>query len=358
MGAHTSKETSSLVRSQTSSGGAFSRRTGRNRGDSGRRKPWSTLSGPEFNVVHGRRYLSHSSGRGHYPLPVDSQEMDRLQEQHYWMLLLLEKNYILPMTDLGFRPQTILDVGTGNGVWLLEMASEFPDAQCVGVDFAPTFPTEILPPNCSFFLGNVLERLPFQDNAFEYTHQRFLGYGVQQDQWPWVLGELMRVTRPGGWVEMMEMDEALLHPGVCGAKLNEWSSTMMRTEAEGTEERLGGVEEEGEEGGEELGKEELEMCPSARKLHRAFSQQGFTHITVHSMEVPLGAAHGKSGEMAARVVQGIFSGVRPFLDSAQWPQGVWDDFWRVWHEELNGMEGGEGRTSVRIIMLFGQKPLR
>ncbi|RKP12584.1 S-adenosyl-L-methionine-dependent methyltransferase [Piptocephalis cylindrospora] len=354
MGNHVSKDTSSLMRSQTSSGGYHGRRAGRNWGDSNRRKPWSTLSGPEFNIVHGRRYLATSSGKGHYPLPVDSQEMDRLEEQHYWMLLILKKNYALTMSEYNFRPQTILDVGTGNGIWLLEMANEFPEAQCVGVDFAPTFPTEILPPNCTFFLGNVLERLPFQDNTFEYTHERFLGLGVQRNQWPWVLAELMRVTRPGGWVEVMEMDGALLHPGVCGSKLNEWSATM-RTDGENEEEECEEEEEEevgGDLEGESLGK-------SAQSLHKAFLRQGFTQVSVHTVEVPLGSVHGRSGEMAARVIQGIFTGTRPFLDSAQWPQGVWDDFWRVWHEELSGSEGeSKGPTSVRILMLFGQKPMR
>lgn len=39
------------------------------------------------------------------------------------------------------NPKTILDVGTGTGIWAIEMGDMFPDAKIIGTDLAPTQPT-------------------------------------------------------------------------------------------------------------------------------------------------------------------------------------------------------------------------
>lgn len=39
------------------------------------------------------------------------------------------------------KPKRILDIGTGTGIWAIEMGDEFPDAQIIGTDLAPTQPT-------------------------------------------------------------------------------------------------------------------------------------------------------------------------------------------------------------------------
>lgn len=59
-----------------------------------------------------------------YQMPLDVQEMHRLDFQHYMLRALLRGNYLAPIR----RPQSILDVGTGTGRWARELAVEFPDA--------------------------------------------------------------------------------------------------------------------------------------------------------------------------------------------------------------------------------------
>ena len=39
------------------------------------------------------------------------------------------------------NPQRILDIGTGTGIWVMEMADEYPDAQIIGTDLSPIQPT-------------------------------------------------------------------------------------------------------------------------------------------------------------------------------------------------------------------------
>jgi SAM-dependent methyltransferase len=52
--------------------------------------------------------------------------------------------------------------------------------------------------------GNLLHGLPFRDDRFDFVHQRALISGVPVRSWASVCRDLVRVTRPGGWVELVE----------------------------------------------------------------------------------------------------------------------------------------------------------
>lgn len=55
-----------------------------------------------------------------------------------YFLLLDEKRYLAP---IGPNPQQILDLGTGTGIWAMDIADQFPSAQVLGIDIAPIQPT-------------------------------------------------------------------------------------------------------------------------------------------------------------------------------------------------------------------------
>lgn len=52
--------------------------------------------------------------------------------------------------------------------------------------------------------ADVLRGLPFPDAIFDFVHQRLLFLGVPVRDWPTVVQDLVRVTKPGGWVELTE----------------------------------------------------------------------------------------------------------------------------------------------------------
>jgi ubiquinone/menaquinone biosynthesis C-methylase UbiE len=145
-----------------------------------------------------------------YFLPKDEKEGHRLDFQHY-MICLAMGHYRAPVR----APRTILDVACGTGIWSRDMAKKFPRAQLIGFDRDRT-PLEaslkrlgdagVFPPNFKFLEANALERFPFEDGYFDFTFARFISGFVPKEQWPALLREMARVTRRGGYLEVLDFD--------------------------------------------------------------------------------------------------------------------------------------------------------
>lgn len=137
-------------------------------------------------------------GNGHYLLPRHPGEVDRLDLQHYALRMALGANHQAPLTS----PSRILDVGSGTGQWGWDLAEEFSKTIVTGLDLAagkPGRPARYQPVRADLLAG-----LPFADGAFDFVHQRLLFLGIPVAAWPAAVREMVRVTRPGGWVELVE----------------------------------------------------------------------------------------------------------------------------------------------------------
>jgi SAM-dependent methyltransferase len=133
-----------------------------------------------------------------YVLPRHPGEVNRLDLQHYAFRAALHANHQAPVRD----PARVLDVGAGTGQWGWEIAAEFPRALVVGLDLVagkPGWPDRYQPVR-----ANLLHGLPFAEGTFDFVHQRLLFLGIPVDSWPDVVRDFLRVTRPGGWVELVE----------------------------------------------------------------------------------------------------------------------------------------------------------
>ncbi|HEX2347603.1 MAG TPA: class I SAM-dependent methyltransferase [Ktedonobacterales bacterium] len=153
--------------------------------------------------LFGREYIAGTP----YALPSDLSEMNRLDFQHYMLRQAFKGIYAAPISV----PSDILDVGTGTGRWAKEMATLFPQARVTALDIKDpneSAPGEEAPEQRSnaytFVRGNILEGLPFPDASFDFVHQRLLFFAIPGNHWQFVVNELARVTRPGGWVEVVE----------------------------------------------------------------------------------------------------------------------------------------------------------
>ncbi len=154
--------------------------------------------GWQFHAI-GRR----TSDRIPYMLPRHHTEIGRLDIQHYALRAALRGNYAVPLTD----PRCILDIGSGTGQWAVDMSAEFPRATVVGLDVTPSKGHESS--NYHFVNGDLLAGLPFADCCFDFVHQRLMITAIPLSAWPDVVTDMVRVTRSGGFVELVEIGDRM-----------------------------------------------------------------------------------------------------------------------------------------------------
>lgn len=155
----------------------------------------------DYPVLFNRRY--HKYKEGSYNLPNDEKEQDRL-DRSYLITKAAQngKLFFAPTKD----PQHILDIGTGTGLWCIEVADSglARNAKITGIDLSPIQPIDV-PENVYFELQDASETdwaRPL--DSFDLIHSRLM-LGSFRD-----FSETMRTARkylkPGnGWMECCEL---------------------------------------------------------------------------------------------------------------------------------------------------------
>ncbi|KAJ3122842.1 hypothetical protein HK100_011814 [Physocladia obscura] len=158
----------------------------------------------------------HSLANSDYMLPNDATEQNRLEMQHYVLRAVFKSDIICPaVKELATSPgYKILDVGCAKGFWLKCVKKDYPLAECYGVDISESLVQQSTETSgISLKFGNVLETLPFDSNTFDFVHQRALVLGMPREKFPDAVRELIRVTKPGGWIELVEGDVVIYNAG-------------------------------------------------------------------------------------------------------------------------------------------------
>ncbi|RKP09147.1 S-adenosyl-L-methionine-dependent methyltransferase [Thamnocephalis sphaerospora] len=169
-----------------------------------------------FVYVDGRRF--HGAENTPYMLPNDDEEADRLHEQHFALCALIGNNYVADQHGM----RRVLDVGTGPGAWIMDMATEFPACEFIGVDVSPIQPVVVMPSNARFEITNILEGLCFADNAFDLVHARLLMAAMPKTCWPDLIADMARVCTSDGVVELCETDAIICNAGPVAEQVNGW----------------------------------------------------------------------------------------------------------------------------------------
>ncbi|RUS24656.1 S-adenosyl-L-methionine-dependent methyltransferase [Jimgerdemannia flammicorona] len=156
----------------------------------------------EYKWIDRRGY--REGGNPKYALPTDRAEAVRMNARHYQLRYIFQRDYQAPITEDLQNGINVLDVGCGTGIWSTEMASQYPASTFIGTDIVGLFKGTVAPSNCTFVLANTVKGLPFPDNTFDFVFQRASSMCFTVKEWPVVLKELVRVTKPGGIVELLD----------------------------------------------------------------------------------------------------------------------------------------------------------
>ncbi|PGH13963.1 hypothetical protein AJ80_06101 [Polytolypa hystricis UAMH7299] len=121
------------------------------------------------------------------------------QSHHIFRLILGGALYLSP---IGNAPQSVLDLGTGTGIWAIEFADEHPETRVVGNDLSPIQPTWV-PPNCTFFVDDFDKEWPY-NTPFDLVHGRELEGSV--GDFDRLFQQAYEHLKPGGYLEMQTME--------------------------------------------------------------------------------------------------------------------------------------------------------
>ena len=94
---------------------------------------------------------------------------------HLFLRLFGDKIYIAPIES----PKRILDLGTGTGLWAIDMADRHEDALVKGVDLNPM--PKVPHPNLEFEIDDIRQEWPPQA-PFDFIHIRILFASI--NDWP------------------------------------------------------------------------------------------------------------------------------------------------------------------------------
>lgn len=269
-------------------------------------------------TINERRFLKEVA----YVLPKDHEEVNRLDFQHYMLRQALKGNYLAPIEEGPLA--AILDIGCGTGRWCKELALQFPAVQIYGLDLEESrSSTGPIPPNYHFLPGNVLERLPFEDEAFDFVHQRLLVAAIPASRWPEIIREQMRVTRPGGWIELVECGVEGINLGPLTQQFFSW-------------------------GVQACASREID-ARAVPTLGKQMQEEGINNVQETTIDIPIGPWGGHIGVMMQEDLLSAFGGLKTLYTQ----QGHTTEFDTLLKQLP--LEWKQGCSSFRVFLFWGRR---
>ncbi|OAA63431.1 hypothetical protein SPI_03594 [Niveomyces insectorum RCEF 264] len=267
---------------------------------------------------------------GRYFLPRSLEEAKRMQNQHEW-LKGGAGGLVLAPIDLKGPPMRVLDAATADGYWIQDAKDIFPKGtEFVGFDNAPEQYPPLNPP-LEIISQNLLDEFPAEwKNGFDFVHQRFVTPLFQEKEVQPVLRSLINCVKPGGWIQLVEMD--------------------FKTPVS----------------------EPLESCPTARKFHEITSSivsdplactklaarlkdEGLQDVGFKTVDMIAGKAHpnpelGERGRRNMLSVMAYFQSVTS-AENLGMTQEEWADLPKKFEQEMDAH-----KIAVRVYFVWGKKP--
>ncbi|KAI8341093.1 S-adenosyl-L-methionine-dependent methyltransferase, partial [Chlamydoabsidia padenii] len=147
-------------------------------------------------------------------------DVDRMQQKNDLIRLAFAGEFTRPMDEQMI--DKVLDIGCGPLCWSIDFAQTHPNAQVIGMDLVNMVPPDVtIPKNCQLLIHNCMKEFPFVDNSVDLCHVRFMNVALTMDQYCKMVAHCWRVLKPGGYLELMEMDMLVYSPGPVTEQLNQ-----------------------------------------------------------------------------------------------------------------------------------------
>ncbi|KAL0466369.1 S-adenosyl-L-methionine-dependent methyltransferase [Neurospora intermedia] len=222
----------------------------------------------EYRTIHGRTYHGQM-GTAESWTPNDQRHVEAMEILHHALMVQTDgKLYLAPLEKKKIKK--VLDIATGSGLWSIDFADEFPNAEVIGTDVSPIQPSWV-PPNVQFELDDCNQEWTWGENTFDFVNMRFLTGIV--DDWYALLRNAYRVCKPGGWVESSGTSVKFLsRDGTVkdGSAMDQWGKVFR-------------------EGGYKFGRT---FAVYEEDLQRkGMEAAGFVDIQFQDIEIPMGVWH-------------------------------------------------------------------
>jgi len=232
----------------------------------------------------------------------------------------------------------VLDIGCGPGGWLLETARLYPHMELVGIDISwrmieyarAEAQVRKLTDGVEFLVMDALRPLDFPDATFDLINMRFGFSFLLVKDWPRLLRELLRVTRPGRIVRITDHKEA-------------WKTTSPACERL-TQMLWRAFYRSGHHSSEHAG--------MAHQLDHLFSESGCQDVQTRSYELEY-AAGTVGAQNFYEDCRFAFQTSLPFLQ--KWGCAT-EDYDAIYQQALIEMQQPDFSATAYVVTAWGKKP--
>ncbi|KAH6689653.1 S-adenosyl-L-methionine-dependent methyltransferase [Plectosphaerella plurivora] len=286
-----------------------------------------------YPIEHGRRF--HAYRHGAYVMPNDDRELDRLDMTHLMNVKAVgNKLFLAPLEEE--KVQKILDIGTGTGIWAIEMGELYPGAEVLGNDLSPVQPAWV-PPNVKFEVDDVESEWTHSDK-FDFIFCRYMSAGIWK--WPELVKNVFGGLSTGGWAEFQDYDMRYYSEDGSLTKehhTKKWIDTLLASAAKVGREPVPGV-----------------------KLKEWVTDAGFVNVREEVFRMPIGP-WAKDRDMKqvgqinlVQILEGLeaFS-LRLLCDVEGWSE---TEVTVLLANVRNELKSGAFHAQIKIHVVYGQRP--
>ncbi|KAI8379241.1 uncharacterized protein BYT42DRAFT_568172 [Radiomyces spectabilis] len=182
--------------------------------------------------------------------------------------------------------------------------------------------------NLDFHILNVTEhRLPFPDNSFDLVVQRLCTVAYTLSDWQHVVSEMIRVTKPGGYIQLMEIDYQTHQLGPQAAVFASQMLDTVRQKCH-TEPRV------------------------AIELTKFLQQGGLKDVDSRLVSIPLGPWGLDIGTLWQQNYESFIEVMRPFLTNIMGISSA--EYEKLWGYILTEIHNGRAFNNIHAA--WGRKP--